>query len=348
MDKIRVNTKEKYDVIFDTIDNVASHVARFGDISKVMIVSDENVAPLYLNRVVSSFKKGGYCVKSYILKAGEQSKCFDEYLSIIKELSQNEFTRNDAIISLGGGVVGDVAGFCASTYMRGIAYIAMPTSLLAMIDSAIGGKCGVDFDGYKNLIGTFYQPKIVIVDTLTLDTLKDIEWKNGLGEGVKYAILASGRIASLLQNGVNSSSVKEFVWECDKYKSKIVSRDEKDNNSRKLLNLGHTIGHALEAKSGYCLKHGIAVAKGIEVMLNACYSHNEIGKKEYDRIRTMLSACGFYDSECVQIEDLMPYISLDKKAGKDYISIIKIKGVGNCSIEKMDKNKLVEYLNNKG
>ncbi len=344
MEKIRVNTSQKYDVIFDRIDNIGGIISRIHEPSKVMIVSDENVAPLYLNRVVSSLKKSGFNSFAHILPAGEKSKCMDRYVEIIKDMQERKFLRSDLVLSLGGGVVGDIGGFVAETYMRGIDFVNVPTSLIGMIDSAVGGKCGIDFGGVKNLIGSFYQPKVVVVDTLTLDTLQDIEWKNGLGEGVKYALLVGGKIADIIESGVDGNNVYDFVKACVEYKANIVARDEKDFYERHLLNLGHTIGHALEAKSGYALRHGIAVAKGIRVMLEASFKAGEITKRDYNRALKMLSTCAYYDSEDVDIMSLARYITLDKKGDGASIAIVKIRGVGKCEIVKMSGEQFVEYL----
>ncbi len=344
MEKIRVNTSQKYDVILDRIDNIGGIISRIHEPCKVMIVSDENVAPLYLNRVVSSLKKSGFNSFAHILPAGEMSKCMERYVDIISDMQERKFLRSDIVISLGGGVIGDIGGFVASTYMRGVDFVNIPTSLIGMIDSAVGGKCGIDFGGVKNLIGSFYQPKVVIIDTLVLDTLQDIEWKNGLGEGIKYALLAGGKIADIIEVGVDGNNVYDFVKDCIEYKANIVVRDEKDYNERHLLNLGHTIGHALEAKSGYVLRHGIAVAKGIRAMLDASFKAGEIAKRDYNRALKILSTCAYYDSEDIDIMSLARYITLDKKGDGASIAIVKIKGIGKCEIAKMSGEQFVDYL----
>lgn len=347
MTKIRVKTNKEYDVIIQNggIDIAGNILSKAHAPSKAMIVCDDNVEKPYLERVSVALAKNGFCVFSHVIPSGENSKNFDVYAEILQSLENNSFLRNDVILALGGGVVGDVCGFAASTYMRGIDFVQIPTTLLAMIDSAIGGKTAIDFCGHKNLIGAFYQPCLVIVDVNVLDTLPDSEWKNGLGEGVKYAVLKGGNIEKMLLRGVNSDNVEEFVTECVKYKSEIVARDEFDGSHRKLLNLGHTIGHALEAESGYALKHGVAVAKGVRVMAEAAFRKGEIKTADYVKICDMLSSCGFYDKENIDVRSLLKYVRMDKKAqDNDSVVCVKICGTGKCTTEKMTFDDFADYL----
>ncbi len=341
---ITVGTNKKYDVVFLPLKEVGDALLQVARDAKVMIVTDKRVASLYLEDVTRSIKGSGFSVFSHVIDEGEGSKNYNTYLDIVKEMHLNTFVRSDVIVALGGGVVGDIAGFCAATYMRGISYVQIPTTLLAMIDSSIGGKTAIDFGDTKNLIGAFYQPSLVAVDVNTLNTLEDVEWKNGLGEGVKYAILKGGKIAKLISKGIDSGSATELVYECIKYKAKVVKCDEWDRGVRRFLNLGHTIGHALEGESEYALKHGIAVAKGIRVMLDCALKNNEIKRSEYKKIDTMLRVCGFYDSSDIDVLSLMKYIALDKKADDKAITLVKIKGVGRCRLQRMSLQDYETYL----
>lgn len=347
MTKIRIKTNNRYDIVVQKggIDRLGVHISKIHEVCKVMIVCDENVKELYLDRAICSLAGSGFCVFYHVIPAGEQSKCFEVYTEILQSLESNAFLRNDIVVALGGGVVGDVCGFAAATYMRGIDLVQVPTTLLAMIDSAVGGKTAIDFCGTKNLIGSFYQPCLVVADTKSLDTLPDSEWKNGLGEGIKYAVLKGGKIAKILMCGVNANNVEIFVTECIKYKSSIVAKDEYDGKDRRLLNLGHTIGHALESESGYALKHGIAVAKGVRIMAEAAFKEGEMKSRDYIYICDLLKVCGFYDNKNIDVKPLMTYVRMDKKTqSKNNLICVKIQRAGKCRLQKMTFDDFVKYV----
>lgn len=347
MTKISVNTKQKYEVIFQRggIASLGQLLLPLHSQCRVLIVCDENVEKLYLQIAMHTLKANGYGVFTHVLRCGEQNKNFASYQSVLNALLQNGFTRSDLLIALGGGVIGDVVGFVAATYMRGIDYVQVPTTLMAMIDSAIGGKTAIDFGGIKNSVGAFHQPILVVEDVSALDTLADCEWKNGLGEGLKYAVLQGGSIYEIARCGIDANNVEKFAIECVKYKAKIVEGDEKDRGERKLLNLGHTVAHALEAQSGYVLKHGIAVAKGVLVMAQAAKKAGEIKDKDFEKIIALLQTFGFYDNGEIAVELLEEYFAHDKKAcGTDSICFVKIKGIGNCGLQTVPQKEFVKYL----
>jgi len=310
---------------------------------KALVVTDTNVRGHYGERVSASLSAEGIQPFVHVIPAGEKSKTPESYFALIGMLANCGFKRTDVVVALGGGVVGDLAGFAAATYMRGINIVQAPTSLLAMIDSSIGGKTGVDLPQGKNLLGAFWQPKAVIIDVLALYTLPEDEWKNGIGEGIKYACLAGGRILEILQGNLKEN-ICEFVELCAKYKADIVVADERESGLRKLLNLGHTVGHAIEKKSEYKVPHGVAVANGIEVMVRTAYEHGEITFLQYDEIQSLLDK---YDMSitCVKHE-IADCFAMDKKAeGKDCISVVTFGGAGDCKVEKMTINELKTYIN---
>ncbi len=335
-----------YPILFgrDGIDRVGEVVGKYSPrAEKILVATDTNVERLYTERVMQSLEEKGFEPYRFIIEAGEKSKNTSSYLNLITTLAVRGFKRTDAVVALGGGVVGDLAGFAAATYMRGIDLYQVPTSLLAMIDSSIGGKTGVDLPQGKNLLGAFWQPKAVIIDVLALDTLPEDEWKNGIGEGIKYACLAGGRILEILQGNLKEN-ICEFVELCAKYKADIVVADERESGLRKLLNLGHTVGHAIEKKSEYKVPHGVAVANGIEVMVRTAYEHGEITFLQYDEIQSLLDK---YDMSitCVKHE-IADCFAMDKKAeGKDCISVVTFGGAGDCKVEKMTINELKTYIN---
>ncbi len=314
-----------------------------------VVVTDSNAAPLYLDLAENSLKSAGFRTIPFTSEAGEKSKTPETYLKLINFIAESGVKRTDFIVALGGGVVGDLAGFAAATYMRGIAFVQVPTTLLAIIDSSVGGKTGVDLSCGKNLLGAFYQPRLVLADLDTLKTLPEKEWKNGIGEGIKYACLKGGRILSLLAEGIryeeaSGAGLSEFCELCVRYKADIVEADERESGLRKLLNFGHTLGHAYEKSSGFSIPHGVAVAMGIAKMTEAAYAHGEISKEDKDLVLGLLDK---YDllTDAPNERELIDVIRLDKKAeSKDNIGIIVINGIGRCEIKKVSFDELAEYI----
>lgn len=337
----------KYDIVISAgaISELSKYVAEASPKSeRVMVVTDSNVAPLYLKKTFEQLKLTGKMPFSHIIEAGEKSKTAENYLGIIADLAKYKFRRSDAVLALGGGVVGDMAGFAAATYMRGIDLIHLPTSLLAMIDSSIGGKTGVDLPEGKNLLGAFYYPKIVIIDTNFLKTLERKEWLNAIGEGIKYVCLIGDEAEeALLDVG---SDPEKFVRLCAKYKSDITSKDMREGGLRRLLNLGHTVGHALESASGYALPHGTAVAYGVAVMARAALNAGELDKDDFKRIYSLLRRFDLLPQK-IDMNSVAERLASDKKAsGKDRISAVKIFGLGDCRIEEMSFDDFIGYISN--
>lgn len=326
--------------IFERLGESVKNILRA---NKVLIVSDSNVAPLYLERTQNALLNVGYEVYNFVFEAGEQSKTPKTYLDIIDSLGKNGFKRTDAVVALGGGVVGDIAGFAAATYMRGIDVVQVPTTLLAMLDSSVGGKTGVDLAYGKNLLGAFHQPRLVIADIDLLGSMPHKEWCNGIGEGIKYACLAGGEIFDMLDCGLNEAGLEDFIALCVEYKADVVAKDEKEGGLRKLLNLGHTVGHAVEKLSDFKIAHGVAVAHGIYVMANAAKKHGELSDSEYDSIVNMLK---YYLGNDYEFDgDVSHAIANDKKAeGKNSISFVAIEGIGKCSIRTVDIDEFNSYI----
>ena len=335
MEKIRVQLKENsYDVLFENgeLDKVAVCVRPLVKGENVMIVTDDNVAGLYLERVKKSFLAQGFKTFETVVSNGEKFKTPDTYLQIINALAKENFLRSDTVVALGGGVVGDMAGFAATTYMRGVNFVQIPTTLLAMIDSSVGGKVGVDLPEGKNLLGAFYQPKLVFVDVKTLDTLPEREWQNGLGEGLKYALLDGGRIFEIMDAKSVRENIGEFVALCVKYKANIVEQDEKESGLRRLLNLGHTIGHAIEKASGFCVSHGEAVKFGLNFILQAS---KKLGGDEKD-LKKAGDLLAKYDADCkYNARDILPLVKNDKKAEENNINAVFVRRIGDCYVKKL-------------
>ena len=254
------------------------------------IISDSNVWPLYGNTVTANLQDAGFhSIISYVIPAGEQSKNGEMFLSVLEFLAENQITRSDCIIALGGGVVGDLAGFTAASFLRGIDYIQVPTTLLACVDSSVGGKTAIDLKAGKNLAGAFYQPKLVLCDIDTLRTLPRKIFRDGCAEVIKYGVLYDEALFEhLVQYGL-SFDREQVISRCIELKRDVVADDEYDRGARQKLNLGHTIGHGIEANSNYTISHGEAVAIGMAIVSRAGVKTGVCTEVAKDRILNALA-----------------------------------------------------------
>ena len=340
MYKLSVNASKHYQItISNSLEEFASAVCPTVTGSKVAIVTDATVNELYGGAL------DGYLqdktVYRYVVPAGEQSKSKDCYFHLLEKLSSDGFTRTDTVVAFGGGVVGDLAGFVAATYMRGINLIQVPTTILAAVDSSVGGKTAINLDSGKNLVGAFYQPSAVYINTGFFKTLPEREIKSGMGEVVKYAFLSKSVTLSMIKNGAN----EELVYECLKIKSNIVERDEKESGERALLNLGHTVGHAIESLSHYAYSHGECVVKGLAYTIKLSKRLYNVERSKYDAMQELLTSCG-HDLTCpYSAKELIDKIAYDKKSNGKAIKFITLKEVGKPEIVTIDYDQLQEYLN---
>lgn len=330
---IKINASTPYEVVIEK-----GALCRINDLLKdgqrVLVVSDSNVMPIYGDRFVGAEK--------LTLKAGEKHKNLKTIQLILKTLQRLGFTRSDTVVGLGGGVVGDMAAFASSIYMRGIRYVACPTSLLAMIDSSVGGKTGVDFLGSKNMVGSFYQPSLVICDTDCLKTLPESEIKNGMGEAVKYAVLTGDE--EMLFDCLSEDKVEAFIGKCVTAKKEIVEADEKDKGVRALLNLGHTFGHAMEKLSRFKIAHGVAVAMGIRVALKVAVGAKVATKDNAEKIEGLLDRYFMPKAIEYKKEDFIDAIWLDKKRTADGVNLVLPEKLGVCKIVNMTKQEVLKLL----
>ena len=288
--KITVNASKSYDVLID-----GGCLAKCGEMlleyfrpCSVCIVSDTNVAPIYMNTVKSSLETSGFAVNEFVFPAGEESKSPSTLLELWRHLASVPMTRSDMLIALGGGVTGDLTGFAAATYLRGVKYVQIPTSLLAMVDSSVGGKTAIDLPEGKNLCGAFCQPSLVICDTECLDTLPKKEYSCGMAEVIKYAMIDRPIIFDLIEK----NDIEALIYECIDDKREKVEADECDNGVRQLLNLGHTLGHAIEKLEGFKTSHGEAVAIGMTLITRYAVTQNMCS--EADLVQ-LISALKKYD-----------------------------------------------------
>ena len=308
--------------------------------TKAAVVTDDNVAPLWLDRLLSVLPDG---TLRYVIPHGEKSKNWTLAGELLEKLAADGFCRDDTLVALGGGVVGDITGFVASVYMRGVPYVQVPTTLLAAIDSSVGGKTAVDLKAGKNLAGRIYPPKAVVCDLDTLATLPRSEWKCGLGEAVKYAVLAGGEIFDIMESGAGAENLERLIDLCVDYKRRIVEADENEGGLRLLLNLGHTIGHAIEAESALGFPHGVCVAMGIKVIARASVSAGYLPKNEYLRISALLQKYGF--PECpYPLRSVIMHAAHDKKISGGKINAVVIRGIGRCETVPMTLDELKEFV----
>lgn len=329
MNKIHINTSSPYDVIIGSnlLNKSADYLAQILQKGcKLAIISDSNVWPIYGNTVKENLCSAGYAVFEFVFPAGESSKSTKTYLEILNFLAENQITRSDAIIALGGGVTGDMAGFAAATFLRGIRYIQMPTSLLAMVDSSVGGKTAIDLPAGKNLLGAFHQPAMVLCDIEALNTLPETVFCDGCAEVIKYGILFDAQLFAHLEDmGLQFDRIS-VISRCVELKRDVVCADEFDTGLRQKLNLGHTIGHSIEIKSNFTVTHGQAVAIGMAIISkSAC-------KNIYGRVTALLKKFKLPATTVFTAAELADSALSDKKRTGQTINLIVPKAIGDCAI----------------
>lgn len=326
--ELNVNLKENsYKVILGN--NILKDLSSYYSLDKkVLVLTDDMVPSSYSDEVLNQTKEG----YKYIIRHGEESKNINYYILINKFLLEHEFTRNDLIVAVGGGVVGDLGAFVASTYKRGIDFINVPTSTLSMIDSSVGGKTGIDFNGVKNVIGTFYEPKLVLIDFDTLKTLDERNYNNGLVEALKMGLLFSEELINLFNNP--KENIEKIIIKSIEYKIKVVEQDEFELNERRILNLGHTFGHAFEI-SNKCL-HGEGVAKGLMYVIN-----NPLLKI---RVKNILNKLNIPTNYFINKEEVFNLIKNDKKRNDDKISLVKVNYIERYVIEDVNLETIEKML----
>jgi len=306
---------------------------------KTLVISDDGVPVNILNKVVAVCKPSTKVFK-IILKHGEQAKSIQNFQRILNFLANNNFDRTDLIMAVGGGVVGDISGYVASSYLRGIQFIQVPTTLLAQVDSSVGGKTAINITAGKNLVGAFYNPKGVIIETSVLKNLPTRQFKAGLAEVIKYALIQNKPLFSLLRLhadeilSMDPHLIEEIIYLSIQTKAKIVSKDERENGIRAILNFGHTFGHAIEAHGKYKkILHGEAVAKGMKIASKISYLEDLISKKELQEIIALLEKYGFDLSlKQYKYRELKPFILRDKKIKKGKLNLVLLNKLSNAIV----------------
>jgi 3-dehydroquinate synthase len=310
------------------------------------VVTDSNTGPLYAERVLTLLRGAGIRAFETRLPAGEEHKTPDAVLRLCREFAAAGLLRRDCVIALGGGVVGDVAGFAAASYMRGARFIQVPTTLIAMTDSSVGGKTGVNLPEGKNLMGAFYQPEGVIIDTAFLQTLPERETRAGLAEVVKYYALGERGIERLLRNGgILPGAEEELIYLCCRLKADVVASDERESGARRTLNFGHTFGHALEKYYSYArYNHGEAVAVGMRLALE---TGEKLGITPANVTREVLGAmakAGLDTSLDLPPRELVRHMSGDKKRTGEGVALVLLRDIGDAGVFELDMKELEELL----
>lgn len=340
---INQNHKPAYDIVYEhDFGRLAEELSAFDiENKKLCIITDSKVKGLYADDVEAALKDKCKGIFVYAFQNGEQSKNLDTVKGIYEFLIQNKFDRKDMLLALGGGVTGDITGFAAATYLRGIDFVQIPTTLLAQSDSSVGGKTGVDFNQYKNMVGAFYMPRLIYMNIATLKTLDDRQYYSGMAEILKHGLIkSSGFYEWIIDNMYEIherrlETLEEMLFESCKIKKLVVEKDPTEKGDRALLNFGHTIGHAIEKYKNFELSHGECVALGSVAAAYISWKRDMLTKDEYYEIRDMFVPFNLPISiENIDPEEVMRLTLSDKKMEGDNIKFILLKKVGKAVIDK--------------
>ena len=340
MKQLRIQLKANSYNIFiedDILNHLSFYIKEVYQNKKLYIITDDNVEKLYLEKVRASLSE--YEVECVVIPHGESSKCIEMYARVVRELLDKDIRRNELLLALGGGVIGDLTGFVAATLYRGLPYVSVPTSLLSQMDSSIGGKTGIDFYNRKNILGCFKQPKLVLIDPKVLHTLSKREWNNGMGELIKHAAIGNEKLFEMLKHKPDIN--EEIIYQSLSVKQGVVEKDEFDTKERMLLNFGHTFGHAIELKLG--LKHGEAVALG---MLMAIQFGIDLGLTEENCYKELKEIIKLYDLpfEEPNYKDYLLEIAKDKKNLAGKINMVLLSKVGHPFFYPIEEKHLKELI----
>lgn len=347
---VDVKTGKPYQVFIGRglLDDIGTQLAASHPICKVAVLTDDTVAPLYLTRLTQSLTDAGFDIHTSVVPAGEESKSFASLEQLMNEWSITGLHRNDLVIALGGGVVGDLGGFAASVYLRGIPFVQVPTTLLAAVDSSVGGKTAIDIAAGKNLVGAFYQPLAVYCDVDLIQTMEGTRFADGVAESIKYGVLGQPDLFERLSKvplTPTAADLDHIVTQCVHHKNHVVSDDEFEKGSRAFLNLGHTFAHAIEHLSNFEVTHGHAVAIGLAMMARVAFKKGWCTLEVATAIETALLnnhlpiSCD-YDSE-----EMCDICRRDKKAASDTITIVVPLAIGHCELKKVSYDTLLELIN---
>ena len=346
MEIVKVTASKEYNVHIGKgfLDNVGERLAKIKKPCRVVVVSDDTVFALYGERVKKSLTDSGYSVCEFVFPHGEESKSLENFGKIQEFCAENSITRTDLFVALGGGVTGDLTGFAAASYLRGVDFVQIPTTVLSMVDSSVGGKTAINLNAGKNLCGAFYQPIAVYADCETLNTLPTETFNEGCAEVIKYGMILDGDFLTFLKNNDIRENIEYVIKRCVEIKRDVVDRDEFENGDRKLLNFGHTIGHAVEKCSHLSISHGNAVAIGMVIATRGACKMGLVNEDFTEMLIEILKANSLPITCEFSAEELYKVSLSDKKRSLDTISLIIPETYGLCKIEKISVEKLKEFI----
>ena len=346
MSRVHIAASEQYDVIIERglLLRIGEESAKLMKPCKAVIVSEEKIFSLYGDTVQASLEQAGFEVFRFFHDGGEESKSLAVYGALQSYLCAHHFSRSDAVFALGGGVTGDLAGFAAATYQRGIAFVQIPTTLLAAVDSSVGGKTAVNLPEAKNQVGCFYQPKAVFCDIDTLQTLDEADYRSGCSEVIKYGVLGDTAFFGTLEATHIRQQEEQVIARCVSMKRDIVQEDEFDTGKRRLLNLGHTIGHAVEKCSDYTISHGDAVAIGMAAVMRGAAERGLCSREDCMRLVKVLQQYGLPTDCTYPAETLFDACMADKKIGGGKMHLVVPRKIGECTILSMELSDLQNWL----
>lgn len=344
MDKLKINRSE---VLIDKglFESFSYHILNITEPCKAFVLSDETVAKLYAEKLRKNLEKSGFKVSEFIIKPGEKSKTLNTAMKVYEKMTSDFISRGDIIISIGGGIVSDIAGFAAATYLRGIKFISIPTSLLAQIDASIGGKNGVNLSCGKNLVGTFYSPALVLVDSNFLLTLPKKELKCGIAEAIKCGCIKDKKLFEIFENENFENNLDEIIKRSIAVKKQLTEKDEFDLGERKLLNFGHTFGHAYEMLGNFeIFSHGEAVAIGMNEITKISEKLGLTDAGTAERLAEVLKKNSLPIKSCFSKKDVLKVIYHDKKISGSFIDLPILKSIGSGFIHKISCSKIEDFL----
>ena len=343
MKYVHIETGTPYDVLIERglIDSVGECIAKGLGVFKIALISDETVDRLYGDRVQSSLLSAGHRVIRLTFPGGEANKTPETVIRLQSSLLESEITRSDLIVALGGGIVGDVAGFTAATYLRGIRFVQIPTTLLAALDSSVGGKTGVNLIGYKNQIGAFWQPSMVLCDPNVFSTLTEEQYADGMAEAIKYGVAFDRSLFEMLYA---DHDISEVIRRAVTIKGDVVAADERDVGVRRLLNFGHTVGHAIETFTEHEFTHGQAVAVGMIIATRGALRMGYCRENFLDDLIGCITYRGLPNAVLATTEELISAMRSDKKRTGDEIALILPRRLGECAVETVPISDLEKYF----
>ncbi len=346
MNTVKVNASKEYNIYIGNglLSDVGERIKNELGVCSAAVITDDNVNSLYADKVIASLENAGFRTVKFVFTHGEDSKSINTYSEILGFLAENHITRTDMIISLGGGIPGDMGGFAAATFLRGIKFVQIPTTLLSAVDSSVGGKTAVNLKAGKNLAGAFYQPDMVICDYSALDTLPPEIFADGCAEVIKYGAIMDKEFFEFLKNNDIKENIEYVITRCVEMKRDIVNEDEKETGIRAILNFGHTIGHSIEINSKFEISHGSAVAIGMIIASKGAYKMGYCDNDISDEIKEVLIKNNLPVSCSFSAEALYNVAVSDKKRSGDSIKLIIPERTGKCVGKKVPTEQMLDFI----